>query len=54
MQFKVGQVVRTHGVLARVTSGPFWDYEDVYFYVLESPEGHHIIRNEGELAPVVE
>ena len=54
MQFKANQVVRTHGLLARVSSGPYTGYDGRFFYVLEAPEGHHIIRDEEEMSPVVE
>jgi len=52
--FKVKQVVRTYGLLARITAGPYSHPEEGVFYVLETPDGHHIIRDEDEMSPVEE
>ena len=54
MSFTPGQVIRTYGLLARTHSGPFRHPTEGVWYVLETPEGHFIVRDEEEMSPEVE
>lgn len=53
-RFKVGQVVRTHGVLYKVVAGPFRRSTGSDMYVLEDPNGDHEMEYEAYMVPVVE
>ena len=53
-KFKVGEVVRSSGLLQKVIAGPFTRETGSKWYVLEAPDGSQDMEYEDYMVPVVE